>query len=108
MCIDGLHYLHLPLIDRKRLGADLVKVIWSPDLLDSLNETRREELKAAIKRAGVDRVTLCRCDNADAIRWGQSLGIRLFQGHYVDSRLRAARPPAIALARQALRGNAAS
>jgi hypothetical protein len=108
MCIDGLHYLHLPLIDRKRLGADLVKVIWSPDLLDSLNETRREELKAAIKRAGVDRVTLCRCDSADAVRWGQSLGIRLFQGHYVDSRLRAARPPAIALARQALRGSAAS
>jgi hypothetical protein len=108
MCIDGLHYLHLPLIDRKRLGADLVKVIWSPDLLDSLNETRRDELKAAIKRAGVDRVTLCRCDSADAIRWGQSLGIRLFQGHYVDSRLRSARPPAIAAARQALRGSVAS
>ncbi len=30
VCIDGLHYLHLPLIDRKRLGADLVKVIWTP------------------------------------------------------------------------------
>jgi hypothetical protein len=41
VCIDGLHYLHLPLIDRKRLGADLVKVIWTPDLLDGLNEARR-------------------------------------------------------------------
>ncbi|MCE3250388.1 MAG: uncharacterized protein K0R41_4213 [Geminicoccaceae bacterium] len=103
VCIDGLHHLHLPLIDRKRLGADLVKVIWSPDLLDGINEERREELKVAIKRAGVDRVVLCRCDTADAIRWGQSFGIRLFQGHYVDSRLRAARPPAIAAARQAMR-----
>jgi hypothetical protein len=108
MCIDGLHYLHLPLIDRKRLGADLVKMIWSADLLDVLNEARREELRSAIKRVGVDRVILCRCDNADAIRWGQSLGIRLFQGHYVDSRLRAMRPPAIAAARQALRTSAAS
>ena len=108
MCIDGLHYLHLPLIDRKRLGADLVKMIWSPDLLDSLNEARRQELKAAIKRVGVDRVTLCRCDSVEAIRWGQALGIRLFQGHYIDSRLRAARPPAIAAARQALRTSAAS
>ena len=107
MCIDGLHYLHLPLIDRKRLGADLVKMIWSPDLLDSLNEARRQELKAAIKRVGVDRVTLCRCDSVEAIRWGQSLGIRLFQGHYIDSRLRAARPKAIAAARQALRTSAA-
>ena len=103
VCIDGLHYLHLPLIDRKRLGADLVKVIWTPDLLDGLNETRRAELKAAIKRAGLDRVILCRCDNTEAIRWGQSFGIRLFQGHYVNSRLRAARPPAIAAARQAMR-----
>jgi hypothetical protein len=103
VCIDGLHYLHLPLIDRKRLGADLVKVIWTPDLLDGLNEARRADLKAAIKRAGLDRVILCRCDSTDAIRWGQSFGIRLFQGHYVDSRLRAARPPAIAAARQAMR-----
>jgi hypothetical protein len=108
MCIDGLHYLHLPLIDRKRLGADLVKVIWSPDLLDGLDDARRQELKAAIKRAGVDRVILCRCDSADAIGWGQSVGIRLFQGHYIDSRLRAARPPAIAAARHALRNSAAS
>jgi hypothetical protein len=108
MCIDGLHYLHLPLIDRKRLGADLVKMIWSADLLDVLNEARREELRSAIKRVGVDRVILCRCDSADAIRWGQSLGIRLFQGHYVDSRLRAVRPPAIAAARQAMRTSAAS
>jgi hypothetical protein len=103
ICIDGLHYLHLPLIDRKRLGADLVKVIWTPDLLDGLNDERRVELKASIKRAGLDRVILCRCDTSEAIRWGQSFGIRLFQGHYVDSRLRAARPPAIAAAREAMR-----
>jgi hypothetical protein len=103
ICIDGLHHLHLPLIDRKRLGADLVKVIWSPDLLDITNEERRDGLKLAIKRAGVDRVILCRCDTTEAIRWGQSFGIRLFQGHYIDSRLRAARPPAIAAARQAMR-----
>jgi hypothetical protein len=104
VCIDGLHHLHLPLIDRKRLGADLIKVIWSPDLIDGLNEERREEIRVAIKRAGVDRVILSRCDSADAIRWGHAFGLRLFQGHYVDSRLRAARPPAIAAARQAMRG----
>jgi hypothetical protein len=103
ICIDGLHHLHLPLIDRKRLGADMVKVIWSPDLLDFTNEERRAELRGAIKRAGVDRVILCRCDSTEAIRWGQSFGIRLFQGHYIDSRLRAARPKAIAAARQAMR-----
>ena len=103
VCIDGLHYLHLPLIDRKRLGADLVKIIWSPDLLDAVNGDQLAEFRAATKRTGVDRVILCRCDTAEAVSWGQAVGIRLFQGHYVDSRLRAARPPALASARSALR-----
>jgi EAL domain-containing protein (putative c-di-GMP-specific phosphodiesterase class I) len=103
ICIDGLHHLHLPLINRKRLGADLVKLLWSPDVLHEVNATRREELQAAVRHAGVDRVILCRCDSAAAVEWGLSLGIRLFQGHYIDSRLRAARSPAIAAARQALR-----
>jgi hypothetical protein len=107
VCIDGLHHLHLPLIDRKRLGADMVKVIWSPDLLDAVNEGQLAEFKAAIKRTGVDRVVLCRCDTAEAVGWGQAAGIRLFQGHHVDSLMRATRPPAIASARSALR-NAAS
>jgi hypothetical protein len=103
VCVDGLHYLHLPLVDRKRLGADMVKIIWSPDLLDAVNGAQLEEFKAAIKRTGVDRVVLCRCDTVDAVNWGQAVGIRLFQGHYVDSLLRATRPPAIASARSALR-----
>jgi len=104
VCIDGLHHLHLPLVNRKRLGADLVKLVWSPDMLQELDGARRRQLDDAIKRTGPDRVILCRCDSSDAIAWGQSLGIKLFQGHYVDSRLRAARSPAVAAARQALRG----
>ena len=80
ICVDGLHYLHLPLIDRKRLGADLVKMMWSHDLIDSLSEMQHNELKAAIKRAGFDRVILCRCDSSEAVEWGQSMGIRLFSG----------------------------
>jgi hypothetical protein len=108
VCIDGLHDLQLPLIDRKQLGADLVKLSWSPDLLDGVNEARRDRLRTAIKQTGFDRVILCRCDSAEAISWGQSMGIRLFQGYYLDSRLRAARPPAIAAARKAMRGPQAS
>jgi EAL domain-containing protein (putative c-di-GMP-specific phosphodiesterase class I) len=104
VCIDGLHHLHLPLVNRKRLGADLVKLVWSPEMLHELDDVRGRQLEDAIKRTGADRVILCRCDSAEAIEWGQSVGIKLFQGHYVDSRLRAARSPAVAAARQALRG----
>lgn len=107
VCIDGLHHLHLPLVSRKRLGADLVKLVWSRDMLHELDDTRRHQLEDAIKRTGAERVILCRCDSSDAIEWGQSVGIRLFQGHYVDSRLRSVRSPAVAAARQALRGTEA-
>ena len=99
-CIDGLHHLHLPLISRKRLGADLVKLVWSPDLLDGGGT---DELRAAITANGIERVILCRCDSGDAVGWGQSIGIRLFQGHHLDSRLRAQRAPAVNAARAMLR-----
>ncbi|MDX1541988.1 MAG: hypothetical protein R3349_11360, partial [Geminicoccaceae bacterium] len=103
ICIDGLHHLHLPLISRKRLGADLMKLVWSPDLLNDTDERRVVGLKKAIETSGVDRLILCRCDTADAIKWGQATGIRLFQGYYLDSRLRAQRSPAVGAARAALR-----
>ena len=103
ICVDGLHYLHMPLINRKRLGADLVKLIWNPDLLGETSEQRLAELRTAIKAAGIDRIILCRCDSAQAISWGQAQGIRMFQGHYLDSRLRAVRAPAVSAARTAMR-----
>lgn len=102
--IDGLHHLHLPLISRKRLGADLIKVVWSPDLLDETSGSRIDDLRKAVGQAGVDRVVLCRCDSSRAVEFGHALGLRLFQGHYLDSRLRAQRAPAIGAARKALRG----
>jgi EAL domain-containing protein (putative c-di-GMP-specific phosphodiesterase class I) len=106
ICIDGLHHLHLPLINRKRLGVDMVKLVWSPDMLDE-SGVRAEDLRDTIQQTGKDRLVLCRCDTAEAISWGQAMGIRLFQGHYIDSKLRAARSPAVAAARQALRSSSA-
>jgi hypothetical protein len=95
--LDGVHHLHLPLLERRQLGADLVKLRWSPELLDQPGG--RAELAAAIRRAGVERIVLCRCDGAAAIEWGHRLGIRLFQGRHVDACLEAAarQPPTPAL-----------
>ena len=103
VCIDGVHAPHLPLLDRRRLGADLVKLVWGEEL--ALYGTRRpEDLQAFVKRTGVDRLILCRCDSGSAVTWGQAMGIRLFQGFHLDSRLRAIRSPVIKAARAALRG----
>ncbi|HEY3918581.1 MAG TPA: hypothetical protein VGL83_12350 [Stellaceae bacterium] len=81
LCLDGVSALTLPFIDRERLGIDLVKVFWSPDLGDP---TRAADVRAAIERVGKARVILARCDAEDGVRFGHDCGVHLFQGRYID------------------------
>jgi hypothetical protein len=37
-----------------------------------------------VKRCGANRVILTRCDNRQAVEYGQAFGISLFQGRYLD------------------------
>ncbi|PHS79222.1 MAG: hypothetical protein COB59_03060 [Rhodospirillaceae bacterium] len=83
ICLDGLTYEDLLMIDRERLGVDYVKMTWSPDLTDGGNQVK-EDLKEIVKAAGSKRIILARCDDREAIDFGRSIGIRLFQGHYVE------------------------
>jgi EAL domain-containing protein (putative c-di-GMP-specific phosphodiesterase class I) len=84
ICLDGLNHLTLQFIDRERLGLDLLKLVWSPDLADDLAGNRVTELKEHVDRCGRARIILCRCDSDEAVRFGQSLGITMYQGRYID------------------------
>ena len=84
ICLDGVTDLTLPFIDRERLGLDLVKIVWNPDMLGSGREAKREEFRKLIAGFGRARTILCRCDSEEAVAVGQSLGISLFQGRYID------------------------
>jgi hypothetical protein len=85
LCLDGLSHLSLGLIDRAKLGLDLIKIIWNTDMLDDPTGQRHEELRNFIATAGDSRVILARCDNDEAVRLGESLGIHLFQGRHIDT-----------------------
>ncbi len=80
ICIDGLTYHQLPFVDRERLGADLIKLIWDASLTEE-----KDKKTEALRRIGVTRIILCRCDNQAAIEFGQSVGITLFQGRHIES-----------------------
>ena len=83
VCLDGLTVQTVHVIDRERMGADLAKLIWHSDLVD-----RGEELHAKIRnitRRGPDRMVLCRCDNREAVDFGKSVGITLFQGRFIEN-----------------------
>ncbi len=84
VCLDGVTDLTLPFIDRERLGLDLVKIVWNPDMLGSGREARRDEFRKLIASFGRARTIMCRCDNKAAVTVGQSLGINLFQGRHID------------------------
>jgi EAL domain-containing protein (putative c-di-GMP-specific phosphodiesterase class I) len=89
VCLDGVTALTLSHIDRERLGLDLLKVFWSAELFDPRRVERLDEFRAALERAGKAHVILARCDTADAVSFGQSMGLRLFQGRHLDQLLRA-------------------
>lgn len=81
ICLDGMNYLSFQQVDRLSLGFDLAKMYWNADAEEN------PALKEAIKKCGQSRVILCRCDGQEAVEYGQSLGISLFQGRHVDSLL---------------------
>ena len=86
LCVDGITHHSLPLVDRAALGTDLVKIYWTAAFIDeSPDDSRREKFRAAVERCGKSRVILARCDSPDAIRFGQEMGITMFQGRFIDS-----------------------
>ncbi len=84
VCLDGFCHNTLPLVDRERLNVDFLKIRWSAALEREGIAAPLERLAGAVKRAGADRVVLCRCDTPGALAWGRSIGIKIFQGRFID------------------------
>jgi len=84
VCLDGLTALSLPLIERQKLGFDLVKLHWTPQLRQQIEGKDGDKLRAAIEAANPRRIILMRCESDDAIGLGHELGISLFQGYFLD------------------------
>lgn len=96
VCLDGLNEYSFTLLDRERLNVDLVKLAWLPGMVVTANAERREKIGALIERAGKPNVILCHVDSEEAIEFGRSLGIALYQGRHIDKMAAAARPSLVA------------
>jgi hypothetical protein len=79
LCLDGVTHLSLPLLDRHTLDVELVKIDWTEDMVD-----QRDYLRQLIAAAEARRFVLCRCDSEDALDFGLSVGMSLYQGRQVD------------------------
>ena len=82
ICIDGLTHETMPFVNRDKLGADMVKLVWLPDLEETVGQKR---IRRLVRDASATRVILCRCDDEQAVTFGQSVGINMFQGRYIEN-----------------------
>lgn len=85
VCLDGVTEDCFLNLNREKIGADLIKMQWNADLASEINDPDNRILREAVKACGTNRIILCRCDNRQAVDYGQALGISLFQGRYIDS-----------------------
>lgn len=89
ICIDGITVDKLQYIDRGHLDGDLLKIIWHPSFMDIIKEDGH--FTDYVNKAERARMILCRVDDPQAVEVGNSLGINLYQGRYIQ-RLLAAQP----------------
>lgn len=88
ICIDGLTPDAYRFADNTRLGVNLSKIYWNKAMAAQLGSRVGLKLKQAITSRKFGRVILAHVDSEAAIAAGQSIGINLFQGRYIDQMLR--------------------
>lgn len=93
VCLDGLTHLTLRYVDRARLGADLVKVQWTPDGLNMLSDELMYQFRELVAQTGQARIILCRCEDQIALECGMGAGIIMFQGRHIENLLAMQRDP---------------
>jgi hypothetical protein len=84
LCLDGLNELTLPVVDREQLGIDLVKLQWKSNMADDRLAEKKAKIRDMVERTGKSKVIMCHVDSEDALRFGHSIGIAMYQGRFID------------------------
>ncbi len=84
ICLDGLTHQIMFMIHRERISVDMIKLIWHPEMFDA-GEDMHRRIRDFVDTAGTSKVIMCRVDTREAIDFGRSVGIELFQGRQVEN-----------------------
>jgi len=87
VCIDGITVDKLKYLNRANLNCDLIKIIWHPSFMDVIHED--QHFMDYVNKAERAKMILCRIDDPQAVEVGNSLGINLYQGRYIQRMLNA-------------------
>ena len=95
VCIDGIDHGILPMLNRKYMGVDLIKLVATKYFNEGDDPLAQQEIAQAVEKFDPKRIILCRCDNDSMIRTGQLMGITLFQGRFLDSLMKKLKATAV-------------
>ena len=87
VALDGLTAGNFALIDRATLEPDYVKLAWDQTAADATPSRRRAAFLDAIEQAAPGSIVLADCAGSEALQFGRSAGIRLYEGRAVDALL---------------------
>ncbi len=83
-CLDGVTSDMLPYIDRKQMKFDMLKINTDFNFYNDGTEKEFAAIKSHIERIGKEHVILARCDDKIVVSNGLKMGIKMFQGYYID------------------------
>ena len=84
LCLDGLTEQTFPFVDRGKLGLDLLKLDWIHIAPEAREGPRLERMRMLVEQAGKARVILCHVDSEEGLKFGQAIGVAMYQGRYID------------------------
>ena len=84
ICVEYMDLRAIGIIDHTITDIDFIKIPWNKHDLKFMAGPLGAEIKSKIKDLNKMQVILIHCDEKEAITFGQSLGIKIFQGFYVD------------------------
>jgi len=82
--IDGLNPLTLHFFDPSLLDADFIKISWGPEVRGGVGQDQTKRIMGVVAKMPPGGVVLSRVDSEEGVSWGLGLGIRCFQGYFID------------------------
>lgn len=82
--LDGLTPLALQFVEPGKLKSDFVKIAWGAEFEGDTETGKMTQMREVIAATGKESVILARVDTENAVKWGISLGVKRFQGYYID------------------------
>lgn len=86
ICLDAIDIESLAILDRELLAVDFLKINWKPHYTQLLGGPLEEKIISAINVQGSMRIILCHCDTEDALKFGKTVGIHMYQGFLIDKK----------------------